>query len=143
AATAPQRPPRKPTPVTPPALGPEGEAKPRQPERQPPPPPPLPSASVTFSFSTKILKGGFQIQVDGKEVFRKEIHRKFSLKDETYTGTFSVPPGEHEVLFEVQTEIQNVSERHAEKRSFSPGESLSLHIKMTRLNKEIHFAWSP
>jgi serine/threonine-protein kinase len=138
------RPPRKaPAVKPPPSSSPENGERARQTEKTPPPAPVPPPATVTFTFSSKILKGGFQILVDGKEVFRKKIQRKFTLKDETYTGTFPVPPGEHEVLFEVQTEIQNVSERHAEKRTFSSGEAVSLHIKMTRLNKEVRFAWSP
>lgn len=144
APAAPSRPLRKPPAVKPPpSPEPQNGEKARPTEKVPPPAPAPPPASVNFRFATKILKGNFEIQVDGKAVFRKTIERKFSLKDETYTGTFQVPPGEHEILFQVQTEIQNVSERHAEKRTFSPGEALTLHIKMTRLNKEIRFAWGP
>ncbi len=124
----------------------EPKTEPPPPVRPPEPAPrpavkPLEPAQVTYTFSSKILKGGFKIKVDGKDVVARDIQRKFTLKDETYTGTFAVPPGPHEVSFEIRTEIQNVSGSHAESRTFGAGQRLTLNIRMTRLNKELSFAW--
>ncbi len=116
---------------------------PVRPAESAPPPAarPVEPAQVTYTFSSKILKGGFKIKVDGKDVVARDIQRKFTLKDETYTGTFAVPPGPHEVSFEIRTDIQNVSGSHAESRTFGAGQRLTLNIRMTRLNKELSFAW--
>ncbi len=98
-------------------------------------------ATVSYVFSNKILRGEFQILIDGNPVVVKRIHRRFSFKDAVYSGTFKVRPGTHEVALQVKTDIQNISELHKEKRTFRRGEDSRLRIVMTRFNKEIHFEW--
>ncbi|MEW6758919.1 MAG: hypothetical protein AB1347_11925, partial [Acidobacteriota bacterium] len=143
-STAPPVQPTRPRRSSPPKAEPKTEPLPPvRPAEQAPRPAVKPAepAQVAYTFSSKILKGGFRIKVDGKDVVARDIQRKFTLKDETYTGTFAVPPGPHEVSFEIRTDIQNVSESHAESRTFGAGQRLTLNIRMTRLNKELSFAW--
>jgi serine/threonine-protein kinase len=108
---------------------------------QPPPPPPQP-CRVTYSFTSRVLRGEFHILVDGKPVAAVTIHRKFTFRSATYTGTFSVPPGQHTISFEIRTEVQDISENHAETASFTAGEKRHLTIVMTKFNKELHFEWA-
>jgi serine/threonine-protein kinase len=98
-------------------------------------------AKVSYLFSSKILRGEFQILVDGTPAVKKVIHRKFSFRDAVYSGTFTVPPGTHEIAFRVKTKIQNISEIYKEKQTFKAGKDRRLKIVMTRFNKEIHFEW--
>jgi serine/threonine-protein kinase len=98
-------------------------------------------AKVSYLFSSKILRGEFQILVDGTPAVKKIIHRRFSFRDAVYSGTFPVPPGTHEISFQVKTEIQNISEIYKEKQTFQSGKDRTLKIVMTRFNKEIHFEW--
>ncbi|MEW5764593.1 MAG: serine/threonine protein kinase [Acidobacteriota bacterium] len=136
----PVKPRRPPPPKTEPKPENAVPVRPAEPATHPAVKPPE-HALVAYTFTSKILKGGFKIKVDGKDVVARDIQRKFTLKDETYTGTFTVPPGPHEVSFEIQTDIQNVSGSHAESRTFEAGQRLTLNIRMTRLNKELSFAW--
>lgn len=143
---APTAPPSKPRRSSPPktevqTAPPAAAVRPADPQPRPSVKPAEP-AQVAYTFTSKILKGGFKIKVDGKDVVARDIQRKFTLKDETYTGTFSVPAGSHEVAFEIRTDIQNVSGSHAESRTFGAGQRLTLNIRMTRLNKELSFAWA-
>ncbi|MGC8724331.1 MAG: serine/threonine protein kinase [Acidobacteriota bacterium] len=108
---------------------------------QPPPPPPQP-CTVTYSFTSGVLRGEFEILVDGKPVASVTIHRKFTFRSATYTGTFSVPPGQHTISFKIHTEVQNISETHSEAAAFSTGEKRHLTIVMTKFNKELHFEWA-
>ena len=108
---------------------------------QPPPVPPQP-CTVAYSFTSGVLRGEFEILVDGKPVASVTIHRKFTFRSATYTGTFSVPPGQHTISFKIRTEVQDISENHAETASFTAGEKRRLTIVMTKFNKELHFEWA-
>ena len=108
---------------------------------QPPPPPPRP-CTVTYSFTSGVLRGKFEILVDGKPAASVTIHRKFTFRSATYTGTFSVPPGQHTISFKIRTELQNISESHSEAAAFTAGEKRHLTIVMTKFNKELRFEWA-
>lgn len=99
-------------------------------------------AHVTYSFKTGILKGHYELLIDGKKVASKTIKRRFSLRSKTYTGSFTVPPGTHSVTFKVTTKIQDVLRSKTEKVEFSSGEKKTLKLVMTRLNKKLRLEWS-
>gem|GEM_PF-1280226 len=98
-------------------------------------------ASVAYSFKTRILKGHFELLIDGKKVAAKTIHRRFSLRSRTYTGSFTVPPGTHSLTFKVTTKIQDVKKTKTEKVKFSSGEKRTLKLVMTKMNKRVRFEW--
>lgn len=107
---------------------------------KPPEPPPSP-ATVAYTFTSHVLKGEFWLRVDGAEVAHQVIKRKFTLKAETFTGSFNVQPGEHEVSFEIKTEVQDITGKHQEKATFQAGQKRTLSVNMTKFNKELSFEW--
>jgi predicted Ser/Thr protein kinase len=142
----------RPKPKAPPAQPPEdvlaaaeairqAEAKARA-EAQKPPEPPAQPVSVSYTFRTGIVRGEFWIRVDGHEAVHQVVNRKFSFKQETYTGQFQIPPGTHLVSFEVKTELQDITGTHQESVTVNPGERKNLTIVMTKFNKELRFEWT-
>lgn len=130
----------KPKPVPPPV------AKPVVPPPAPAPAPAKPpeTTSVAYSFTSGTKRGEFWIRVDGKEVAHQVIARKGSIfSQESHTGTFTAPAGEHSLEFQIRTEIQNLNETHAEAVTLEAGKARTLTIVMTKFNKEIRFAWGP
>ena len=138
-AEAPKPRPR-PKPVPPP------EVAPPAPVLAVPPPPVKPpaTAAVAYTFTSGTKRGEFWIRIDGKEVAHQVINRKGSIFSQaSYTGSFTVAAGVHQVEFHIRTELQNLNETHTEPATFEAGQARTLGIVMTKFNKEIRFAWGP
>lgn len=119
----------------------QAEAKAKAEAQKPPEAVPEP-ASVAYTFRSGIVRGEFWIRVDGHEAVHQVVNRKFSFKQETYAGSFKIPPGTHAVSFEIKTELQDITGTHQESVSVQPGEKKNLTIIMTKFNKELRFEWT-
>ncbi len=96
---------------------------------------------LSYTFTTKVLKGEFWLRIDGQVMAHKVIQRSFTFKSETYQGTVEVPPGNHEVQFEVKTTIQDIHSQHKETVVLPEGGAKRLLVEMSKMNKDISFEW--
>lgn len=135
AAPKPQPPPPQPEESASPA--PIVESRP-----EPPPAPKTPTpCTVNYTFTTGIVSGEYWVRMDGEVVEHKVIDRDFSLKGETYTGSFKAAPGTHLIQVQVKTNRQNVNSTGEDKVDLPEGGTKNLKIIMTKLNKVIKFVW--
>jgi len=99
------------------------------------------NCTLEYTFTAGVLKGEYWLKVDGQTVAHEKIERKFTLKAGQWSGSARVPSGARTVTFELLTEIQDVKTTHEERAEFAPGETRRLDVRLTKMKKELEFAW--